>query len=49
MESHLIIYVRYFFNGIIKIQFLSLIEIENKDAKSIYDAIIKPFIVKSKL
>ncbi|CAG8808762.1 6033_t:CDS:2, partial [Dentiscutata erythropus] len=44
MESHLIIYVRYFINGVIKIRFLSLLEIENKDAKSIYSVITKPFI-----
>ncbi|CAG8655575.1 7160_t:CDS:2 [Cetraspora pellucida] len=48
MESHIIIYVRYFINGIIKIRFLSLLEIKAKDAKSIYNTIIKQFIVKTK-
>ncbi|CAG8816772.1 9678_t:CDS:1, partial [Dentiscutata erythropus] len=46
MESHIIIYVRYFINGVIKIRFLCLLEIEAKDAKSIYNTIIKPFIAK---
>ncbi|CAG8689105.1 8480_t:CDS:2 [Cetraspora pellucida] len=46
MESHVIIYVRYFINSVVKIQFLSLLKIEVKDAKSIYNVIIKPFIVK---
>ncbi|CAG8833517.1 17568_t:CDS:2, partial [Racocetra persica] len=46
-ESHIIVYVRYIFNGTIKIRFLSLLQIENYDAKSIYNAIIQPFVSKN--
>ncbi|CAG8712592.1 5226_t:CDS:2, partial [Cetraspora pellucida] len=46
-ESHLIIYVKYLINGIIKIQFLSLLQIENSDAKFIYNTIINPFVTRN--
>ncbi|CAG8804342.1 29230_t:CDS:2, partial [Racocetra persica] len=45
-ESHIVVYVRYIFDGIIKIQFLSLLQLETNDSKSIYNIIISPFISK---
>ncbi|CAG8806136.1 27725_t:CDS:2, partial [Dentiscutata erythropus] len=47
-ESHLIIYVKYLINGIIKIRFLSLLQIENSDAKSIYNTITNPFVTRKR-
>ena len=39
-ESYMIIYVKYCIQGVIKIKYLKLIQLKNKDADSIFNAII---------
>jgi len=42
-ESHIIIYVKYCIQGVIKIKYLQLIQLKSKDADSIFNAIISLF------
>ena len=42
-EPHLIIYIKYCLHGNIKIHFLKLLKLENKDSKSIFELIIGLF------
>jgi hypothetical protein len=42
-EPHLIIYVKYCWHGNIRIRFLKLLQLKNKDAKSIFELIISLF------
>jgi hypothetical protein len=47
-EPHLIIYVKYCWHGNIKIRFLKLLQLKNKDSKSIFELIIGLFDKKGK-
>jgi Domain of unknown function (DUF4371) len=47
-EPHLIIYVKYCLCGNIKIRFLKLLQLKNKDSKSIFEIIINLFDEKGK-
>ena len=42
-KSHMIIYVKYCIQGVIKIKYLQLVELKSKDADSIFNAIITLF------
>src|SRR6266540_4308323 len=42
-KSHMIIYVKYCIQGIIKVKYLQLIQLKNKDADSIFNDIITLF------
>jgi len=42
-KSHMILYVKYCIQGIIKVKYLQLIQLKNKDADSIFNAIITLF------
>ncbi|CAG8823135.1 14999_t:CDS:1, partial [Gigaspora rosea] len=47
-ESHIIIYVKYCLNGIVKIRYLQLLKLENGNAETIYNAIFSLFNEHSK-
>ena len=42
-EPHLIIFVKYYLHGNIKVRFLKLLQLRSKDSKSIFEAIINIF------
>lgn len=42
-EPHLIIYVKYCLHGSIKIRFLKLLQLKNKDSKTIFEVIMNLF------
>ena len=42
-EPHLIIYVKYYLYGNIKIRFLKLLQLKSKDSKTIFETIINLF------
>ena len=48
-EPHLIIYIKYCLRGNIKINFLKLLKLKNKDSKSIFELIIGLFDEKGEL
>jgi hypothetical protein len=47
-EPHFIIYVKYYLHGKIKIRFLKLLQLKDKNSKTIFEAIIDLFDKKSK-